>query len=85
MFAGFCAVVLAFLCVGAAAPAHAEQLYHIKFEYEVQRDSTKDHWTRIDVADLEVRAGMTGTAFVGDAGVTVVAATVAASWTGASR
>jgi len=58
-----------------AGPAFAEELYQIKLEYQVQRDSTRDRWTTVDVADLRLRAGMSGYAFLGDAGVNLVVAT----------
>lgn len=60
---------------GVPKPAQADDLYDVKFEYQVQRDSTKDRWTMIDNADLRLRAGQSGCAFVGDAGVNVVVAT----------
>jgi len=55
--------------------AQADDLFRIHFKYEAQRDSTVDRWTTVDVADLQLRAGQSGSAFVGDAGVTLVVAT----------
>jgi tetratricopeptide (TPR) repeat protein len=55
--------------------AQATELYRIKLKYEAQRDSTVDRWTTLDEGELELRAGMSGSAFVGDAGVTLVVAT----------
>lgn len=55
--------------------AQADELFRIHFKYEVQRDSTVKRWTAVDAADLQLRAGQSGSAFVGDAGVTLVVAT----------
>lgn len=64
------------LCAQAlGATAQATDLYRLELQYEVRRDSTVDRWTTLDKAELELRAGMSGSAFLGDAGVTLVVAT----------
>jgi tetratricopeptide (TPR) repeat protein len=53
-------------------------LYFAKLYYQVQPDSLLDEWVDIDFAELPLRPGMSGDAFVGDAGVTLVLATAGA-------
>ena len=68
------ATVVCLVCA-AASESWATDLYNVEITYQVQQDSTVDRWTTVDAADLQLRAGMTGSAFVGDAGVTIVVAT----------
>ena len=53
----------------------AEELFHTRIRYQVQPDSTRSEWVDIDFGELTLRPGMAGSAFVGDAGITVVIAT----------
>ena len=61
--------------LGPGPQAQADNLYYVKIHYQVQPDSTVDHWESIDYADLKLRPGMAGSAFVGNAGLTVIVAT----------
>jgi len=58
-----------------AGVARAELLFEVNLTYEVKPDSAIDRWVAIDDADLTVEPGMTGSAFVGDAGIKLVVAT----------
>jgi tetratricopeptide (TPR) repeat protein len=70
LIAGMCGATSA-----VAVSGQAEELFQIKMHYQVQPDSAADEWVDVDYAEMRVRAGMSGTAFVGDAGITLVVAT----------
>lgn len=72
----FVGMLLAALFGGPAAQhAKAELLFRVELAYEVKPDSAFDKWVKIDAADLLLEPGMTGSAFVGDAGVKLAVAT----------
>jgi len=78
--AAFTSLLAAALVTGlfagpAASRAGAELLFRVDLTYEVKPDSTVERWVKIDAADLMLEPGMTGTAFVGDAGVKLAVAT----------
>jgi tetratricopeptide (TPR) repeat protein len=67
-------VTLALLfCVPTSV--RADDLLHVKLHYQVQPDSTTLHWEATDYAELTLKPGMSGSAFLGNAGVTLVVAT----------
>lgn len=57
-----------------AATVLADDLYLLKMTYEVHQDTTSDQWIAIDESELRLKPGMSGSAFVGDAGITIVVA-----------
>jgi len=61
----------------AARPGgvRAEKLYRVDMVYQVQTDSVRNRWTDVDDNRLELKAGMSGTAFLGDASINIVVAT----------
>jgi tetratricopeptide (TPR) repeat protein len=69
--------LLMFLCTMLLPvyAAHADTLYQLKMTYEVRPDTTLDEWIPVDEAELSLSPGMTGSAFVGDAGITIAVAT----------
>lgn len=54
--------------------AHADKLYLLKMTYEVHHDTSSDQWIAVDETELKLRPGMSGSAFVGDAGITIAVA-----------
>jgi len=69
------AVVTLALLACVTVPVRADDLLRVKMHYQVQPDSTTGHWEATDYAELTLRAGMSGSAFLGNAGVTLVVAT----------
>lgn len=57
-----------------AATVLADDLYLLKMTYEVHQDTTSDRWIAVDESELRLKPGMTGSAFVGDAGITIAVA-----------
>lgn len=73
MMRGVLALLLSFLLLCPAV--FAEQLFRVGLLYQVQTDSVRHTWVGVDDGSLLLKPGMSGTAFLGDAAVTLVIAT----------
>jgi tetratricopeptide (TPR) repeat protein len=70
-------LVAALTLAGILSPriARAELLFDVQLTYEVKVDSIRDRWVAIDAAQLMLEPGMSGSAFICDAGVKLAVAT----------